>query len=127
VRRRATRPTYGQVTVVIVDDSRQDRLSLRCLETTLSAPQVLRRWRRRRWLAVVLRPLQHLLATEAGPVRSEDAYYGPLVVRRMGSVIWCYTARVIGTGRLSMETIRLALKHDWGFVDLAPLELQALS
>jgi len=56
--------------VVIVDEPRQDRFSLLCLETTRSAPQLIRRWRRRSWIELVLRTLQHLLATEACQVRS---------------------------------------------------------
>jgi hypothetical protein len=39
VRLRATSPTYGQVTVVIVDEPGQDRFSLLCLATERSAPQ----------------------------------------------------------------------------------------
>ena len=70
VRLRATSPTYGKVTVVIVDEPRQDRCSLRCLETPLSAPQLIRRWRRRRWIALVFRTLTQRLATEACQVRS---------------------------------------------------------
>ncbi len=127
VRLRATSPTYGPVTIVMVDEPRQDRFSLLCLETTLSAPQLIRRWRRRSWIEFVFRTLKHLLATEACQVRSEDAYYGHLVLRLMGSFILFYTARVICTGRLTMEEIIFALKHYWRFVDLEPLELQALS
>ena len=127
VRLRATRPTYGQVTVVIVDEPRQDRFSLLCLETPLSAPQLIRRWRRRSWIEFVFRTLKQLLATEACQVRSEDAYYGHLVLRLMGSFILFYTARVICKGRLTMEEIIFSLKHYWRFVDLEPLELQALS
>jgi hypothetical protein len=126
-RLRATSPTSGKVTVVMVDEPKQDRVSLRCLETTLSAPQLLRRWRRRRWIACVFRTLKHLLATAACQVRSEDASYGHLVLRLMGSFILFYTARVICKGRLTMEEIIFALKHSWRFVALEPLELQALS
>jgi hypothetical protein len=126
VRLRATSPTYGKVTVVIIDAPRQDRFSLLCLETTLSAPQLIRRWRRS-WIELVLRTLKHLLATEACQVRSEDAYYGHLVLRLMGSCLLFYTARVICKGRLTMEEIIFALQHYWRFVDLEPLELQALS
>jgi hypothetical protein len=39
VRLRATRLTYGQVTVLIVDEPGQDRFYLLCLETERSAPQ----------------------------------------------------------------------------------------
>ena len=60
VRRRATSPTSGQVTVVIVDEPGQDRVSLLGLETEWSAPQWLRRWRRRSGMACVFRTLKHL-------------------------------------------------------------------
>ena len=127
VRLRATSPTYGKVTVVIVDEPRQDRFYLLCLETTLSAPQLIRRWRRRSWIEFVFRTLKHLLATEACQVRSEDAYYGHLVLRLMASFILFYTSRVICKGRLTMEEIIFSLQHYWRFVDLEALRLQALS
>ncbi|MCA1838320.1 MAG: transposase [Actinobacteria bacterium] len=127
IRLRATSPTYGPVTVVIGDEPRQDRFYLLCLETTRSAPQLIRRWRRRSWIEFVFRILKHLLATEACQARSEDAYYGHLVLRLMGSFILFYTARVICKGRLTMEEMLFSLKHYWRFVDLEPLELQALS
>ncbi len=127
VRLRATSPTYGKVTIVIVDEPGQDRFYLLCLETPLSAPQLIRRWRRRTWIEFVFRTLKHLLATEACQVRSEDAYYGHLVLRLMGSFILFYTARVICKGRLTMEELIFTLKHYWRFVDLEALELQALS
>jgi hypothetical protein len=53
VRLRATSPTYGQVTVVIVDERGEDRFYLLCLETERSAPQLIRRWRRRGWIESV--------------------------------------------------------------------------
>jgi hypothetical protein len=124
---RATSPTYGQVTVVIVDEPGEDLFYLLCLETERSAPQLIRRWRRRSWIEFVFRTLKHLLATEACQVHTEDAYYGHLVLRLMGSFILFYTARVICKGRLTMEEIIFSLKHYWRFVDLEALELQALS
>jgi hypothetical protein len=127
VRLRATSPTYGQVTIVIVDEPGQDRFYVLCLETTRSAPQLIRRWRRRTWIELVFRTLKHLLATEACQVRSEDAYYGHLVVRLMASFVLFYTSRVICKGRSTMEEIIFHMKHYWRFVDLEALELQALS
>jgi hypothetical protein len=118
---RATRPTDGPVTIVMVDAPRQERCSLLCLATTRSAPQLIRRWRRRRWIALVLRTLTPLLATAACQVRSADASYGHLVWRLMGSFIVFSTARVICTGRLTMEELLFALKPSWRFVDLEPL------
>ena len=126
-RLRATSPTYGGVTVIIVDEPGQDRFYLLCLKTERSAPQLIRRWRRRHWIEFVFRTLKHLLATEACQAHSEDAYYGHLVLRLMGSFILFYTARVICKGRLTMEEIIFSLKHYWRFVDLEALELQALS
>src|SRR5712691_8851385 len=103
VRLRATSPTYGQVIIVIVEERGQERFSLRCLETTLSAPQLIRRWRRRTWMEFVFRTLKHLLGTEACQVHSEDAYDGHLVLRLMGSFVLFYTSRVICKGCLTME------------------------
>jgi hypothetical protein len=127
VRLQATSPTYGQVTIVIVDEPTQDRFYLLCQETERSAPQLIRRWRRRHWIELVFRTLKHLLATEACQVQSEDAYYGHLVLRLMASFVLFYTSRVVCKGRLTMEEIIFSLKHYWRFVDLEALELQALS
>ena len=126
-RLRATSPTYGEVTVVIVDEPGQDRFYLLCLETARSAPQLIRRWRRRSWIEFVFRTLKHLLATESCQVHSEDAYYGHLVLRLMGCFVLFYTSRVICKGHLTMEEIIFSLKHYWRFVDSEALELQALS
>lgn len=127
VRLQAKSPTYGAVTVVIVDEPGQDRFYLLCLETTLSGPVLIRRWRRRTWIEFVFRVLKHLLATESCQAHSEDAYYGHLVLRLMASFVLFYTSRVICKGRLTMEEIIFSLKHYWRFVDMEPLELQALS
>jgi hypothetical protein len=127
VRLRATSPTYGQVTVIIVDEPGQDRFYLVCLETERSAPQLIRRWRRRHWIEHCFRTLKHLLATGACQVHSEDAYYGHLVLRLIGCFVLFYTSRVICQGRLTMEEIIFSLKHYWRFVDSEALELQALS
>jgi hypothetical protein len=126
-RLRATSSTYGQVTIVIVDEPGQDRFYLLCLATTLSVPQLIRRWRRRTWIAFVFRTLKHLLATESYQVHSEDAYYGHLVLRLMGCFVLFYTSRVICKGQVTMEEIIFSLKHYWRFVDSAALELQGLS
>jgi len=127
VRLRATSPTYGQVTIVIVDEPGQDRFYLVCLETERSAPQLIRRWRRRSWIEYCFRTLKHLLATGACQVQSEDAYYGHLVLRLIGCFVLLYTSRVVCQGRLTMEEIIFSLKHYWRFVDSEALELQALS
>jgi hypothetical protein len=126
-RLRAQSPTYGAVTVVVVDEAGQDRFYLMCLETTMSAPQLIRRWRRRNWIEFVFRTLKHLLATEACQVHSEDAYYGHLVLRLMACFTLFYTTRVVCKGRLTMEEIVFSLKHYWRFVDSEALELQGLS
>jgi hypothetical protein len=83
---------------------------------------LIRRWRRRSWIALVFRTLKHLLATEACQVRSEDAYYGHLVLRLMASFVLFYTSRVICKGRLTMEEMIFSLKHYWRFVELEALE-----
>ena len=110
-----------------MDEPGQDRVSLLGLETPLRAPQLLRRWRRRTWIALVFRTLKHLLGPEACQVHSEDAYYGHLVVRLIGSLVLFYPSRVICKGRLTMEEIIFSLKHSWRFVESEALELHALS
>ncbi len=126
-RLRGTSPTYGPVTVVIVDEPGEDRFYLMCLATSIPAPRLIRLWRRRSWIEYCFRTLKHLLATEACQVQSEDAYYGHLVLRLMGCFILFYTTRVICKGELTMEEIVFSLKHYWRFVDSQSLELQGLS
>jgi hypothetical protein len=126
-RLRATSPTYGAVTIVSVDEPGQDRFYLLCGQTTLSGPQLIRRWRRRHWIEFVFRGLKPLLTTESCQAHSEDAYYGHRVLRLIAGFVLFYTARVVCKGRLTMEAIIFSLKHYWRFVDLDALDVQALS
>jgi hypothetical protein len=112
----ATSPSYGRVTVVIVDQPGRDRYYLLCLETTMAAPQLIRAWRRRSWLEHSFRTLKHLLATEACQVPTEGAYFGHLVLRLLAGLVLMYTARVLFKGRVTMEEIRFSLKHYWRWV-----------
>jgi hypothetical protein len=127
VRLRATSPTYGAVTIIIIKEPSAEQYYVMCLETAISAPRLIRAWKRRHWVEHCFRTLKHLLATGACQVHSEDAYYGHLVLRLMGCFVLFYTSRVICKGRLTMEEIIFSLKHYWRFVDSEPLELKALS
>src|SRR4030095_10291076 len=127
VRLRATSPTYGAVTIIIVHEPGVALYYLFCLETAISGPRLIRAWKRRWWIEYCFRTLKHLLATEACQMQSEDAYYGHLVLRLMGCLVLFYTSRVICKGRLTMEEIIFSLKHYWRFVDSEALELKALS
>jgi hypothetical protein len=127
VRLRATSPTYGAVTIIIVKEPSAEQYYVMCLETAISAPRLIRAWKRRHWIEHCFRTLKHLLATGACQVHSEDAYYGHLVLRLMGSFVLFYTSRVVCKGRLTMEEIIFSLKHYWRFVDSEALELKALS
>jgi hypothetical protein len=126
-RLRATSPTYGAVTVIIIHESREEQFYVMCLETAISGPRLIRAWKRRSWIEHCFRTLKYLLATGACQVHSEDAYYGHLVLRLMGCLVLFYTSRVICKGRLTMEEIIFSLKHYWRFVDCEALELKALS
>ena len=126
-RLRATSPTYGAVTLIVVDKPGDDQFYLMCIETAISATRLIRAWKRRSWIEHCFRTLKHLLATGACQVHSEDAYYGHLVLRLMGCLVLFYTSRVICKGRLTMEEIIFSLKHYWRFVDSEALELKALS
>jgi hypothetical protein len=127
VRLRATSPTYGAVTGIIVEEPGEEQFYVMCLDTAISGPRLIRAWKRRWWIEYCFRTLKHLLATGACQVHSEEAYYGHLVLRLMGCFVLLYTSRVVCKGRLTMEEIIFSLKHYWRFVDCEALELQALS
>ena len=126
-RLRATSPTYGAVTLIVVDEHGEDQFYVMCLETAISAPRLIRAWKRRCWIEHCFRTLKYLLATGACQVHSEEAYYGHLVLHLMGCFVLFYTSRVVCKGRLTMEEIIFSLKHYGRFVDSEPLELKALS
>jgi hypothetical protein len=69
----APSPTYGQVTVVIVDDPSPGRYALRWPATPVTAPRLIRAWTRRSWMAHPCRLLKPLVATEACQVHGADA------------------------------------------------------
>jgi hypothetical protein len=123
----AKSPTYGEVTVLIVDKPGEDRFYLFCFATPLQATRLLRLWARRHWIEQVFRTLKHLLATDACQVHSEDAYYGHLVLRLMACFVLYYTTRVIFKGQVTMDEIVFNLKHHWSSVDCQELELYGLS
>jgi hypothetical protein len=126
-RRTATRPTDGEVTVVSVAEPGQDRSDLCGQATSMSAPWLRRRWRRRHWIAPCCRPVQPLLAAEACQVHSADAYAGHWVWRLRGGFIVFSPSRVLCKGRRTMEEIVVSLKHSWRFVNADALEFQGLS
>jgi hypothetical protein len=127
VRLRAISPTYGTVTITIIQEPKVDQYYVMCLETALSSPRLIRAWKRRHWIEYCFRTLKHLLATGACQVHNEDAYYGHLVLRLMGCFMLFYTSRVVCKRGLTMEELIFSLKHYWRFVDCEALELTALS
>jgi hypothetical protein len=80
-RLRATSPTYGTVTVIIIEEPGKEQFYVMCLDTAISGPRLIRAWKRRSWIEYCFRTLKHLLATGACQVHSEEAYYGHLVRR----------------------------------------------
>jgi hypothetical protein len=73
-RLRATSPTYGRVTLIVVSEPREEQFYVMCLNTAISGPRLIRAWKRRHWIEHCFRTLKHLLATGACQVQSEDAY-----------------------------------------------------
>jgi hypothetical protein len=126
-RLRAKSPTYGAVTVIIVDKPKEDRLYLFCRASHIQATRLLRAWSRRHLIEQVFRILKPLLATDACQVHSEDAYYGQLVLRLRASFILYYTSRVIFKGRVTMDEIVFNLKHHCSSVTFEELELYGVS
>ena len=123
----ATSPSFGLVTVVIVEAPGRERYYLLCRATPLAAPRLIRAWKRRSWIEHSFRTLKHLLAAEACQVPTEDAYYGHLVLRLLAGLALLYTARVVCKAKVTMEEILFSLKHYWRFLDSELLELSALS
>jgi hypothetical protein len=126
-RLRATSPTYGAVTLIVVEEHGADQFYVMCLATAINGPRLIRAWKRRHWIEHCFRTLKHLLATGACQVHDEEAYYGHLVLRLMGCLVLFYASRVICKGRMTMEEIIFSLKHYWRLVDCEALELKALS
>jgi len=123
----AKSPTYGEVTVILVDKPGEERFYLFCLASPVPATRLLRAWSRRHLIEEVFRTLKHLLATDACQVHSEDAYYGHLVLRLMASFVLYDTSRVIFKGHVTMEEIVFTLKPYWMMVDYEPFELYAIA
>ena len=94
-RLRATSPTYGAVTIIVVSEPRDEQFYVMCLATAISSPRLIRAWKRRHRIEHCFRTLKHLLATGACQVQNEDAYYGHLVLRLMGCFVLFYTSRVV--------------------------------
>jgi hypothetical protein len=118
----ATSPTDGSVMVVIVDEPSRNRDDLRCRATSLTAPRVIRAWKRRSWIAHHVRILTHLLAAEACQVHGADASDGHLGLRLLAALVLLSTARILGKGRVTMEDMVFSLKHHWRFLHANDLE-----
>jgi len=126
-RLRARSATYGDVILIAVDKAGEDRFYLMTLEQQMPSTRLLRLWSRRTLIEQVFRALKSLLATDACQVRSENAYYGHLVLRLMASFVLHYTSRVLFKGQVSMDEMIFNVKHHWSSVDCEPLELYGLS
>jgi len=123
----AMSPPSGRVTVVIVDAVGQQPCDVLCRETTLSAPRLIRAWKRRSWMAHHYRLLKHLLATEAWQVHGEDVSDGQLIVRLLAGLVLLSTTRMLYTDRVTMEEILCSLTHYWRFLNSQGLALQGRS
>jgi DDE superfamily endonuclease len=126
-RLRAMSPTYGAVTLLLVDKPSEDRFYVFCLASDIPATRLLRVWSRRHLIEQVFRTLKSLLATDACQVHNEDASYGHLVLRLIACFVLYYTSRVIFKGHVTMDEMVFNLKHHWSSVNCQPLELYGLS
>jgi hypothetical protein len=127
VRLRARSRTYGQVLLIVVDKPGEKPFYLISMSLTIQVTRLLQAWNQRHWIEQMFRILKHLLAAEACQARSEDAYYGHLVLRLMAGFVLFYTSRVIFKGHVTMEEIVFTLKHYWMMVDYEPFELYAIA
>jgi len=127
VRLRAWSPTYGQVLLVVVDKPGEKPFSLISMSLTIQVTRLMQAWNQRHWIEQMFRILKHLLAAEAWQARTEDAYYGHVVLRLMAGFVLFSTSRVIFKGHVTMEEIVFTLKHHWMTVDYEPFELYAIA
>src|SRR5919109_5615962 len=49
-RLRATSPTYGAVTIIVVSEPREEQFYMMCRDTAISGPRLIRAWKRRHWI-----------------------------------------------------------------------------
>jgi hypothetical protein len=110
------------VTRVIVDEPGQERLYRMCRATSVMAPPLIRRWRRRSGIASGVRTRKPLVATAACPVHSAGASYGPLGWRLRACCSVFDPTRVVGTGPMTLEAMVLSLKQYWRFIDANAFE-----
>jgi len=127
VRLRAWSPTYGQVLLVVVDKPGEKPFYLISMSLTIQVTRLIQAWNQRHWIEQMFRILKHLLAAEACQARTEDAYYGHLVLRLIAGFVLFYTSRVIFKGHVTMEEIVFTLKHHWMTVDYEPFELYRIA
>lgn len=126
-RLRAHSATYGEGTLILVDNTGEDRFSVFCLASDMPATRLLRVWSRRHLIAQVFRPLKHVFATAACHVHNEAASYGHLVLRLMASFVLYYTTRVLCKGHVTMDEMIFNVKHHWSSVDCQELALYGLA
>jgi hypothetical protein len=81
----------------------EDRFYLMTLERQIPSTRWLRLWSRRTLIEQMFRTLKSLLAPDACQVRSENAYYGHLVLRLIASFVLHYTSRVLFSGKLRIN------------------------
>jgi len=127
VRLRARSRTYGQVLLVVVDKPGDKPVYLISMSLDLPVTRLIQAWNQRHWIEPMLRLLKHLLAAEACQVRTEEAYYGHFVLRRIAGFTLFYTSRFIFKGQVTMEEIVFTLKHYWMTVNYKAFELYAIA
>ena len=95
----ASRPTYGPVTVVIVKEPRQECYDLLCQATPLTAPRLIRAWKRRSWIEHYVRiVVRGLPADRASLERRSDACADAAVALALSAgtipvAFWCRFTR----------------------------------
>ena len=86
----------------------------------LTAPRLIRAWKRRSWIEHSCRTLTHLLATDACQVHGKMPTTG--IWWRLLAGLVRLTARRLLKGRVTMEEIVFSLKHHWRVLHSKDLE-----
>jgi len=128
VRLRLKSPSFGKVVFVLRKLPEEDKPDyLLCLDDTVTAPRVLKAYRRRPWVEAFFEVCKSTLDVEHFKLHTPGGIYGFLVLRFLSFVVFDYAARRLMRGRLTGGQIVRTLRYHGTLWLKQLLESKALS
>lgn len=128
VRLGAKSATFGEVTLTLIDEPKeQERYYLLCPRTEINSVRLWRAYARRNWIEWCFRTLKTLFKADKCQFATEDAYYGHVAMRLMALLVLGYATRRVLRGQASMEQVIFGIKHHWRTLKSEFIEFEALS